>query len=104
MDVFVIGQAVHEPAARIGGKRLEEIVFDTAHAALTDAAGATNDPQGESATRLTVEAVLAGMPPRRRFCATLSFIEGLSANETATALGIAPATVRKQLDLARRNE
>src|ERR1700761_6557530 len=37
MDVFVIGQAVHEPAARIGGKRLEEIVFDTAHAALKDA-------------------------------------------------------------------
>jgi acetyl-CoA acetyltransferase len=37
MDVFVIGQAVHEPAARIGGKRLEEIVFDTAHAALADA-------------------------------------------------------------------
>lgn len=38
MDVFVIGQAVHEPAARIGGKRLEEIVFDVAHAALKDAA------------------------------------------------------------------
>ena len=37
MDVFVIGQAAHEPAARIGGKRLEEIVFDTAHAALADA-------------------------------------------------------------------
>jgi len=37
MDVFVIGQAVHEPAARIGGKRLEELVFDTAHAALADA-------------------------------------------------------------------
>jgi acetyl-CoA acetyltransferase len=38
MDVFIIGQAVHEPAARIGGKRLEEIVFDVAHAALKDAA------------------------------------------------------------------
>jgi acetyl-CoA acetyltransferase len=37
MDVFVIGQAVHAPAARIGGKRLEEVVFDTAHAALADA-------------------------------------------------------------------
>jgi acetyl-CoA acetyltransferase len=38
MDVFVIGQAVHPPAARIGDKRLEELVFDTAHAALKDAA------------------------------------------------------------------
>ena len=38
MDVFVIGQAVHAPAARIGDKRLEELVFDTAHfAALADA-------------------------------------------------------------------
>jgi acetyl-CoA acetyltransferase len=37
MDVFVIGQAVHTPAARIGDKRLEELVFDTAHAALKDA-------------------------------------------------------------------
>ncbi len=34
MDVFVIGQAVHPPATRIGGKRLEELVFDTAFAAL----------------------------------------------------------------------
>jgi acetyl-CoA acetyltransferase len=37
MDVFVIGQAVHPPASRIGDKRLEELVFDTAHAALADA-------------------------------------------------------------------
>jgi acetyl-CoA acetyltransferase len=37
MDVFVIGQAVHMPALRIGEKRLEELVFDTAHAALGDA-------------------------------------------------------------------
>jgi acetyl-CoA acetyltransferase len=37
MDVFIIGQAVHPPAARIGDKRLEELVFDTAHAALADA-------------------------------------------------------------------
>jgi acetyl-CoA acetyltransferase len=37
MDVFVIGQAVHPPAKRIGEKRLEELVFDTAYAALKDA-------------------------------------------------------------------
>lgn len=37
MDVYIIGQAVHPPAKRIGDKRLEELVFDTAHAALKDA-------------------------------------------------------------------
>jgi acetyl-CoA acetyltransferase len=37
MDVFVIGQAVHPPADRIGDKRLEEMVFDTAYAALRHA-------------------------------------------------------------------
>jgi acetyl-CoA acetyltransferase len=37
MDVYIIGQAVHPPAARIGDKRLEELVFDTAHAALEHA-------------------------------------------------------------------
>jgi acetyl-CoA acetyltransferase len=37
MDVYVLGQAAHPPALRIGGKRLEELVFDTARAALVDA-------------------------------------------------------------------
>jgi acetyl-CoA acetyltransferase len=37
MDVFVMGLAVHPPAARVAGKRLEEMVFDTARAALDDA-------------------------------------------------------------------
>jgi acetyl-CoA acetyltransferase len=37
MDVTIIGMAVHPPAVRIGEKRLEELVFDTAHAALADA-------------------------------------------------------------------
>lgn len=37
MDVFVLGMAVHPPAAAIPGKRLEEMVFDTTHAALADA-------------------------------------------------------------------
>lgn len=37
MDVYVIGMAMHPPAASIPDKRLEEIVFDTARAALDDA-------------------------------------------------------------------
>lgn len=37
MDVYVIGMAVHDPADRIADKRLEEMVFDTARAALDDA-------------------------------------------------------------------
>jgi acetyl-CoA acetyltransferase len=37
MEVYIIGQAIHPPAARIADKRLEELVFDTAHAALADA-------------------------------------------------------------------
>ncbi len=37
MDVYVIGMAAHKPADRIGDKRLEEMVFETARAALDDA-------------------------------------------------------------------
>lgn len=37
MDVFVLGMAVHPPADVVGGKRLEEMVFDTTRAALADA-------------------------------------------------------------------
>lgn len=37
MDVYVIGVAIHPPRVRIGDKRLEEVVFDTARAALDDA-------------------------------------------------------------------
>jgi acetyl-CoA acetyltransferase len=37
MNVFVLGFAVHPPAERVGDKRLEEMVFDTARAALDNA-------------------------------------------------------------------
>src|SRR3954471_17078530 len=37
MDVFITGMAMHPPAERVAGKRLEEMVFDTARAALDDA-------------------------------------------------------------------
>src|SRR3990172_8206944 len=37
MDVHVMGVALHPAALRIGDKRLEEVVFDTAHDALCNA-------------------------------------------------------------------
>jgi RNA polymerase sigma-70 factor (ECF subfamily) len=55
----------------------------------------------EVTTRLTVEAALAGMPPKRRACAVMCLVIGLPTDEAAAALGIAPGTVRKHLDQAR---
>lgn len=37
LDVYVLGMAVHPPSWSLTEKRLEELVFDTAHAALKDA-------------------------------------------------------------------
>jgi RNA polymerase sigma-70 factor (ECF subfamily) len=54
-------------------------------------------------TALAIEASLAAMPPRRRACAVMCLIVGLSASEAAAALGIAAGTVRKHLDEARRD-
>lgn len=59
------------------------------------------DSIGSVATRLDVEAVLSTLPPRRRACAVACLVVGLSTGEAARALGIAPGTVRKQLELAR---
>lgn len=59
------------------------------------------DPLGDLATRLDLERVIASLPPRRRACAVLCFVVGLSTKEAAAALGIAEGTVRKQLGEAR---
>lgn len=61
----------------------------------------TPDVAGEAITNVTVAAALASMPPRRRTCAVLCFVAGLTPAEAGEALGIAPSTVRKQLDHAR---
>lgn len=60
-------------------------------------------PDADATTRLAVEAVLAAMPARRRLCATLCFVVGLSSAEAAQVLHIAPGTVRKQLAEARHD-
>ena len=55
----------------------------------------------EVVTRLTIDAAIASMPPRRRACAVMCLVVGLTTGEAADALGIAPGTVRKHLEQAR---
>ncbi|HEV2360597.1 MAG TPA: sigma-70 family RNA polymerase sigma factor [Acidimicrobiales bacterium] len=61
------------------------------------------DVADEAVVNVTVEDALAGMPARRRACAVMCFVAGLTPNEAAEALGIEPSTVRKQLEIARRH-
>lgn len=60
------------------------------------------DIAAEASTRVGLEAVLRSMPARRRACATMCFVVGMSPVEAGRSLGIAPSTVRKQLAEARR--
>lgn len=60
-----------------------------------------DDPAASALDNVSVEAALANMPPRRRACATLCFVVGLTPKEAARSLKIAEGTVRKQLGLAR---
>ncbi len=60
------------------------------------------DVGGQVASRHVVEEALENMPGRRRSCAVLCLMAGCTPKEAARALGIAEGTVRKQLELARR--
>jgi RNA polymerase sigma factor (sigma-70 family) len=62
-----------------------------------------DDTAAEAVTKLELEAALGAMPARRRACAMLCFVVGLSPKEAGHALGIAEGTVRKQLGLARED-
>jgi RNA polymerase sigma factor (sigma-70 family) len=53
--------------------------------------------------RTDLFAALSAMPIARRRCAVLCLLAGCSPKETGRALGIAESTVRKQLELARRD-
>jgi len=55
----------------------------------------------EAAARVAVETAMAAMPPKRRACAVMCLIVGLTSDEAGEALGIAPGTVRKHLEQAR---
>jgi RNA polymerase sigma factor (sigma-70 family) len=61
----------------------------------------SGDLAGQVATREAVEKALEAMPPRRRSCAVMCLMSGLTTKEAARSLGIAEGTVRKQLELAR---
>ncbi len=54
-------------------------------------------------TVLAVEAALASMPPRRRVSAVMCLVVEIPVSDAASSLGIAPGTVRKHLDEARRD-
>ena len=60
-----------------------------------------SDTAAEAVSNLGLEAALGRMPARRRACATLCFVVGLTPKEAGRSLGIAEGTVRKQLGLAR---
>jgi RNA polymerase sigma-70 factor, ECF subfamily len=61
--------------------------------------GSDNDPT----TTLAVEEVIRAMPPKRRACAVMCLMVGLSVHEAGESLGIADGTVRKHLEEARRD-
>lgn len=59
------------------------------------------DVAGEAVANVVVHDALARMPPRRRTCAVLCLLGGLTPAEAGAALGIEASTVRKQLEHAR---
>jgi RNA polymerase sigma factor (sigma-70 family) len=61
-----------------------------------------DDVGGQVTAHQVVEDGLKAMPLRRRSCAVLCLMAGFTPKEAARALGIAEGTVRKQLELARR--
>ena len=67
------------------------------------ATSGSRDVAGEVVTAVVVERVLADMPARRRACAVLCLVLGLSTKEAGRSLGIAEGTVRKQLAMARES-
>ncbi len=86
---------VYRVAFRLGRRTLRrDLVLEREPDDLADIAG-------QVATRTAVESVLESMPTRRRACAVMCMLSGLTTKEAARSLGIAEGTVRKQLELAR---
>jgi RNA polymerase sigma-70 factor, ECF subfamily len=56
-----------------------------------------------AAAAVDFEAALAAMPSRRRACAVMCMVIGMSVHEAGESLGIADGTVRKHLEEARRD-
>jgi RNA polymerase sigma factor (sigma-70 family) len=72
-----------------------------------DAGALAADPRSQTeetaTTSVALETVLARMPPKRRACAVMCLLVGLSVSEASDALGIAEGTVRKHLEAARKD-
>jgi DNA-directed RNA polymerase specialized sigma24 family protein len=60
-------------------------------------------PEDAAVLGVDVGRVLAAMPPRRRACAVMCLCLDVTPGDAAEALKIAPGTVRKQIELARRD-
>ncbi len=63
----------------------------------------SSDTEAEAVAQLDLQDALVRMPARRRACAMLCFVVGLTPKEAARSLGIAEGTVRKQLGIARED-
>ena len=59
-------------------------------------------PEEQAVTSVDMHRALAAMPARRRACVLLCWWLDVTPADAAESLGIAPGTVRKQLELARR--
>jgi RNA polymerase sigma-70 factor (ECF subfamily) len=65
--------------------------------------GSVADTAATATMNVAMEALLARMPPKRRACAVMCLVVGLSAHEAGEALGVADGTVRKHLEEARKD-
>ena len=68
----------------------------------TDPTESAPGPEDSAIARVGVRTALAAMPPRRRACAALCWYLGFTSEEAGAILGIDGATVRTQLERARR--
>jgi RNA polymerase sigma-70 factor, ECF subfamily len=68
----------------------------------TDVASTDSTPEDQAVASLLTRAALDAMPARRRACAALVWYLGFTADEAGAILGIDGATVRTQLERARR--
>ena len=62
--------------------------------------GSSRDATSESATRLTLLAVVDALPARMRAAVVLRYYADLSVEEVAVALGRSPNTIKSQLQVA----
>jgi RNA polymerase sigma-70 factor (ECF subfamily) len=94
---------VYRTAFRLLQRSLLRSVREAAPAPDAVAPEAVAPGADSAAAAVDFEAALAGMPPRRRACAVMCMVTGMSVHEAGEALGIADGTVRKHLEDARRD-